>query len=200
MEHRIIAIGRKFGSGGHEVGMRAAQQLGIAFYDKELVALAAERGELNREKLEAFDEYPENRFLYEAVYEGNQRVPKGQSYSAVLFKLQSEVIRSISRREDAVIIGRCADHILRNRSNVKLMTAFITAPFCPRVERKQELEHLDYKKAEALVRKTDKMRSRYYRTYTGQPWGSQERFDLYLDAHDLGIEETVTQVVSAFLR
>ena len=105
MTHKIISIGRQFGSGGHEIGLEAAKELGIPCYDKELIALAAAHGELSHEKLAGFDERRENPWLYEAVYEGNHRVPKGQSFSEALYRLQSEVIRSIARREDAAILA-----------------------------------------------------------------------------------------------
>lgn len=198
MGHKIISIGRQFGSGGHEIGMETAERLGIACYDKELIALAAERGELRHEKLAGFDEKEENRWLYEAVYEGNHHVPKGQSYSSVLFKLQSEVIRAIARREDAVIVGRCADRILRDMADVKLLTVFISAPFDVRVQRKMELEHLSQKKAEALVRKTDQQRGAYYRSHTGMEWGKPDRFDFYLDTGEVGIQAAVDQIVAAY--
>ncbi len=200
MGHKIISIGRQFGSGGHEIGMEIAGRLGISCYDKELIALAAERGELRHEKLAGFDEKRENRWLYEAVYEGNRRVPKGQSYSSVLFKLQSEVIRAIAHREDAVIVGRCADYILRDRKDVQLLTVFIAAPFEIRVKRKMELEHLSQKKAEALVRKTDQQRSAYYRSYTGMEWGDPSQFDLYLDTGKCGIQAAADQIAAAYLK
>ena len=199
-EHRVISIGRQFGSGGHEIGLKTADWLGIRCYDKELIALAAAHGELSHEKLTAFDEKQENPWLYEAVYEGNHHVPKGQSFSAALYQLQSEVILSIAQREDAVIIGRCADQLLRNVQDVRLLTVFIAAPFTMRVERKMELERLERKKAEALVRKTDKQRGLYYQSHTGLEWGRRNAFDLYFDSHEQSKEAIVSAIMDAYSR
>lgn len=196
--HRIIAIGRQFGSGGHEIGLEAARRLGVECYDKQLIAMAAVHGDLNHEKLADLDEKRENPWLYEAVYEGNSHVPKGKSVSSVLFKLQSEVIQSIARREDAVIIGRCADQILRDTDGMRLLTVFIAAPFEIRVRRKMEQEHLGEKKAAALVRKADKQRSMYYQSHTGLQWGRHDGFDLYFDLQELGMEEIVRRILDAY--
>ena len=198
MAHKIISIGRQFGSGGHEIGAETARRLGVKCYDKELIAVAAAHGELNHEKLTGFDEKQENPWLYEAVYEGNHHVPKGRSFSAVLYQLQSEAIRAIAQREDAVIVGRCADQILREAGGVKLLTVFIAAPFRDRVERKMKLEGLDRKKAEALVRKADKQRELYYHSYTGLEWGRPDGFDLYFDSHEQNREEIIQGIMSAY--
>ncbi len=198
MGHKIISISRQFGSGGHEIGMEVAHRLGIECYDKQLIAMAAERGELDHDRLAKFDERQENPWLYEAVYDGNRRVPKGQSASRVLFKLQSEVIRLIARREDAVIIGRCSDVILRDVPDIALLTVFISAPIEERIARKMELEHIDQKQAEALVRKTDKQRSQYYKSYTGEDWGRMSRYDLPLDQSHFTMQKMIEQILCAY--
>lgn len=198
MEHRIISIGRQFGSGGHEIGKETADRLGIHCYDRELIVLAAAHGALSHTKLAGFDEKQENPWLYEAVYEGNHHVPKGQSFFSVLFKLQSDVIRSIARREDAVIVGRCADHILRGMAEVKLLTVFISAPFEARVSRKMELEHLSRKRAESLVKKADKQRSQYYQSRTGLEWGRRDGFDLYFDTQKQEKEAVISSILTAY--
>ncbi len=198
MGHKIISISRQFGSGGHEIGMLVARQLGIECYDKQLIAMAAKRGELGHERLAKFDERQENPWLYEAVYDGNHRVPKGQSVSRVLFKLQSEVIRLIARQENAVIIGRCSDMILRDVPDVTLLTVFISAPMEERITRKMELEHLSQKQAEALVRKTDKQRGQYYKAYTGENWGQASRYDLPLGKSRYTIQEMAEIIILAY--
>lgn len=197
MGHRIISIGRQFGSGGREIGLETARRLGIVCYDKELIALAAARGELDHRKLADYDEKKENPWLYEAVYEGNRHVPKGTSFSEALFRLQSDVIRTIAREEDAVIIGRCADELLREEE-VRLLRVFIAAPFADRVRRKMELEHLEQREAEALVRRTDKQRGQYYRAHTGLVWGERSRFDLYFDTGTQSREAILDAITAAY--
>lgn len=198
MKHKIISIGRQFGSGGHEIGAEIAASLGIGYYDKELIAMAAKRGELFYDRLARFDERQENPWLYEGIYEGNSNVPRGQSVSAVLFKLQSDVIRMIAKKKNAVIMGRCSDFILRDMEDVSLLTVFISAPFDMRVARKMELEKLSWKKAESLVKKTDKQRSQYYKSYTGIEWGQAEHFDLYFDCGVQSKYDIIETVIRAY--
>ncbi|MDL2259052.1 cytidylate kinase-like family protein [Eubacteriales bacterium OttesenSCG-928-K08] len=197
MAGTIIAISRQFGSGGREIGLAVAHQLGIPCYDKELIALAAKHGELDQTRLADFDEKKESPWLYSVLYEGNDNVAKGEPVSAVLFKLQSEIIRTIAQTENAVIIGRCADHILRD-SGAKLLTVFIAAPFDERVKRKMELEQLDQKHTEALVRKTDKQRRLYYQSNTNWRWGDASHFDLYFDSCTNSKDEIVNQIVNSY--
>ena len=113
MAHKILTIGRQLGSGGRELGERTAEALGIPFFDQNLISMAAERGDLAESYLARFDEKKHNPWMYEMVTGGNKHVPKGAPLQEALFKLQSDVIRHISKRTDAVIIGRCADYILR---------------------------------------------------------------------------------------
>lgn len=196
MTHRIIALGRQFGSGGREIGLMCARRLGIPCYDRELITLAARRGDLEHEKLAPFDERKENPWLYEAVYRGNHHVRRGQSASAVLYQLQSAVIREIARREDAVIIGRCADQVLRGEA--ELLTVFIRAPLAWRVRRKMEQEGLDRRETEALVRRMDRQRRAYYQAYTGLTWGDPARFDLCLDSSEETLEGCAARITAAY--
>lgn len=197
MGHRIITIGRQFGSGGHEIGAEVARRLGIECYDKQLITMAAKRGALNHERLGAFDERQESPWLYEGIYEGNHRVQRGQPISEVLFRLQSDVIRSIARREDAVIIGRCADFVLREALDTELLTVFIVAPFENRVQRKMRLEGIGQKRAESLVRKMDRQRGKYYKAHSGLEWGDPQKFDLYFDSGIHSPEKIIDGIVKA---
>ena len=198
MSHKIISVGRQFGSGGHEIGWKTAQRLGVPCYDKELITLAALRGKMDPEWTADFDEQPPNPWLYEAAYNANGELPVGKSVSAVLFNLQSEVIRAIADREDAVIMGRCANHVLREERDVSLLSVFIAAPFEDRVKRKMGLMNMGQRKAEKLVRQTDQRRAAYYRTYTGAEWGRQEGYDLYFDSSRQGEEEIVERILAAW--
>ena len=123
MAHKIITISRQFGSGGREIGMLVAERLGIKCYDKELIAMAAEHGDLEYKRLRKLDEKTDNPWYYEVIYDGNHNVSKGKTASVVLFNLESAVIKNIARTEDAVIVGRCADYILKD-TDTKLLTVF----------------------------------------------------------------------------
>ena len=132
MEKRVvITIGRKFGSGGHVVGELLATALQIPYYNNELINLAAKRGELDKKDMEKFDEKKSNPFLFEGNFAGNQYAPKGEPMEDVLFKLQSDVIKNIANKSDAVIIGRCADFVLEEKDGylpeINVLSVFITS-------------------------------------------------------------------------
>lgn len=195
MPHRILTIGRRFGSGGREVGERTAERLGIPFFDQNLISLAAERGDLAEEYLNRFDEKKHNPWMYEMVTGGNRHVPRGASTSEALFKLQSDVIRHIAKKTDAVLIGRCADFVLE-KTDAKVLSVFVTAPFEVCLERKLRQENLSEKEMAALIRKTDKQRGKYYEFYTGRPWGVPESYELFLDSGNQSLEEIAKLLAS----
>ena len=106
----------------------------------------------------------------------------------------------IAGQEDAVIMGRCADHVLRGEQDVRLLSVFIAAPFPDRVERKMGLLRISRRKAEKLVRQTDERRAKYYRTYTGMEWGRKDGYDLYFDSSIQSEEEIVEGILDAWGR
>lgn len=127
MGNRIISISRQFGSGGHEVAVKTADLLGIRVYERELIRLACEYGELSEKTLSPSDEKATNPYLFQTVHEGNHHVLRGKPTSEVLFALQSHEIRRIARHEECVFVGRCADYVLRGE-DVRLLTVFVAAP------------------------------------------------------------------------
>ena len=161
MANRIICIGRQFGSGGHEIAVKTANQLGIKVYERELIRLACEYGELSEKAMSAADEKATNPYLFQTVHEGNYHVLRGRPTSEVLFALQSHEIRRLAKREECVFVGRCADFVLREQ-DVRLLRVFISAPEEHRVARKMEQERLSHNQAVQLVRKMDKQRKKYY--------------------------------------
>ena len=196
--NKIICIGREFGSGGHEIGIRAAAQLGMKVYEKELLRLACRFGEVAEKTLAHSDEAATNPYLFQGVYEGNYHVVRGLPTSEVLFSLQSHEIERIAQRESCVIVGRCADYVLRERSDVKLLRIFVTAPFNKRVARKMAQEKLAHEEAVCLVKKMDKQRKKYYDGYTGQTWGDPHYYDLKLDSAQLGIDGAVNAILQHY--
>ena len=197
MANRIICIGRQFGSGGHEIAVKTANQLGIKVYERELIRLACEYGELSEQLLSPADEKATNPYLFQTVHEGNYHVLRGKPTSEVLFALQSHEIRRLAKREECVFVGRCADFVLKDR-DVRLLRVFISAPEEQRVARKMEQEHLSYNRALRLVHKMDKQRKTYYETYTGQIWGAPQFHDLCLDTSQLSITECAQLIAAKF--
>ena len=197
MENRIICISRQFGSGGHEIAVRTADLLGIRVYERELIRLACEYGELSEKTLSSSDERATNPFLFQTVHEGNYHVLRGKPTSEVLFALQSHEIRRIAKKEDCVFVGRCADFVLRGR-DVKLLRVFVSAPEEYRIARKMAQEKLTRDQAIRLIRKMDKQRRKYYESYTGQTWGAEANYDLCINASLTPPEEAAAHIAARF--
>ncbi len=189
MGNCVIALGRQFGSGGREIGRKLSEALGIAYYDRELISLAAQRAEVQEEVFAERDEKAGNPWLFHGFYEGGPKVRQGESAEDILFQMQSEVILELAEKENCIIVGRCADYVLRQRDR-ECLSLFICAPFDWRVHHRMELENTDERTAAALVEKTDKQREKYYTHYTGCPWGLPENYDLCINSARLGIDRT----------
>ena len=186
MEDKIIlTIGRQFGSGGREIGQRLAQELGIAYYDSELISEAARQSGLCEEVFQKADERAASGLSYAftmgySSFMGGAFAP----YNSVLsndglFKLQSDAIRRLAERS-CVMVGRCADYILRD--DPACLSIFIHSSVENRLQR--ILSRQGGTKAEAceLMEKKDKQRAAYYNYYTNKTWGMAASYDLCIDA------------------
>lgn len=189
MGNRVIALGRQFGSGGREIGRKLSDALGFGYYDRELISLAAQRAEVDERVFEEKDERASSPWLFKGFYDGGPRVQQGRSAEDVLFQMQSEVILELAAKENCIIVGRCADHVLESRG-LNCLSLFICAPFQWRVRHRMAIEHIDEKAAAAAVEKFDKQREKYYSHYTGRPWGLPENYDLCVNSARLGIDRT----------
>ena len=197
MGNRIICIGREFGSGGHEIAVRAAEQLGIKVYEKNLVHLACKYGELAVKTLEASDEKATNPYLFQTVHEGNYHVARGLPTSEVLFKLQSHEIKRIAKKESCIFVGRCADHVLKD-TDAQVLSVFVSAPTENRIRRKMEQESLSHLRAKSTVRKMDLQRKEYYEHYTGKSWGKPKNYDLFINTGEVSIEQAANMIIEKF--
>ena len=183
----IITIGRQYGSGGKEIGQKLADALGIPFYDKELLTVAAERSGFCEEMFVSHDEKPTNSLLYSLVMGsyGRDNLPLNHK----LFLAQFDAIRSIADQGPCVIIGRCADYALEDYANV--INVFIHADLKKRVQRAVASYGIEEKNAEETVNKIDKGRANYYNFYSNKKWGSIESYHLTIDSGVVGIDNTV---------
>lgn len=190
----VITIGRQFGSGGREVGEKLAKQLGIPYFDKELILLAAQKSGMSPEILEEADEKATSNFWYSM----SLGIPSHSPHSAYfyempvndkLFLLQSEVIENAANNGPCVIVGRCADYVLRDHPNCAHV--YVHADDSFRVKRIAALHSLDLPKAEELMRKTDKNRRSYYNYYTDKKWGDARNYHLCIDSSILGTDAAV---------
>lgn len=190
----IITIARQYGSGGREIGERIATALGIPKYDKELITEAASRGDLDPGVIQKADETAANSLLYTLAM-GSNVFGTAMSFgykmpiNDKLFLLQSDVIKSYAKEGSCVIIGRCADYVLRDEPN--LLRVFIYGDLEHRQQRVLE-RHKDVKPSQAIdiINKTDKRRASYYNFYTGNKWGKYDNYDIAINSSTLGIEGT----------
>jgi len=199
MEKRVvITIGRKFGSGGHVVGELLSTALAIPYYNNELINLAVKRGELDKKGMEKFDEKKANPFLFEGNFKGNQYAPKGEAMEDVLYKLQSDVIKNIAAKSDAVIIGRCADFVLEEKDGYKpeinVLSIFIDAPMELRIQRVKSYFDFDDKDAIKIIKKRDKQRKAYYESHTKRKWADKSSYEYYFNSEDLSINDIAKEV------
>lgn len=197
MGNKIIAIGREYGSGGHKVGQILAQKLMIPYYDNELIYLAAQKGGIDQQRFAPYDEKKYNPLLFEVNYSGNENVIPGLSMSETLYDLQSKVIKDIADITNAVIVGRCADYVLRN-SKAKVISVFIGAPLENRIERVKALEGFDEKAAATMIKKKDKKRKSYYEYYTNKKWGQPESYELFFDSSKMDLNEIANQIAKVY--
>ena len=188
----IITIGRQFGSGGKEVGIRVAKELGIPCYDEELLQAAAKKSGLCEKIFENFDERPKS-LLYSIAMDSYMfSLPgtgAGDSLEQQVYLATFDTIRHLAEEGPCVLIGRCADYALADNPN--RLSLFIYAPMDVRIKRVAERQNLTPEKAKALIIKTDKRRASYYEYYSSQKWGAVESYDYCLDSSYLGIGRTV---------
>lgn len=188
----IITIGRQFGSGGKEIGIRVAKELGIPFYDKEILQETAKKSGLCEKILENFDERPKS-LLYSIAMDSYMfALPgtgAGDSLEQQVYLATFNTIRQIAKQGPCVIIGRCADYALADDPNH--LSIFIHAPLEDRIRRVAERQNLPPEKARALIGKTDKRRASYYEYYSSQRWGAVDSYDFCLNSSYLGLGGTV---------
>ena len=191
MKRTIITISREYGSGGRLIGKKLAELLEIPFYDRELIALAAKKSGLREEIFEHADERTSGSFLYSiALGMCPSAIPldnlDNMPLSDRAFFIQSDVIRDIAKQGSCVIVGRCADYILREDPDA--VHVFIHAPIEARVERATTLYALEAHKARAAVQRMDKRRSAYHEYYAGERFGDADLYDLSFDSSKLDID------------
>ncbi|MGE4453969.1 MAG: AAA family ATPase [Sphaerochaeta sp.] len=195
----VFTIGRQFGSGGRQVGKNLAEKLGIPFYDKELIAISAQDSGLSEALFSNADEKATSSIFYSLVM-GNYPMASGalgvteMPLNDQLFLIQSKTIKRLASEGPCVIVGRCADYILREMENT--LNIFIHADLMNRTERAIRVYEVEEKKAEDVCLKTDKQRANFYNYYSDRKWGMCRTYDLSLDSGKLGIDGCVDQIIN----
>lgn len=195
----IITIGRQFGSGGREIGEVLAKKLNIPFYDKELISLAAKESGMDTEVFNNVDERATNSLLYSlsmglysfgSNFSNSNELPVNDR----LYILQHQIIKKLASEGPCVIVGRCADYVLKDFDNC--VNVFIHADMEYRKKRAVEIHDVKKNKAEQIVNKTDKVRANYYGFYSGQKWGFAQNYDLCIDSSKLTTDQAVALIES----
>ena len=182
----VIAIGRQFGSGGHNMGKVLAEKLGYDFYDAEIIQMTAGTTGYTPEFIKKNEEIMTNSLLYDLVnqmYLNTDR--QDEAPKDKIFEAECQVVRDLAKKGNCVIVGRCADYVLRNSANC--LKVFFSAPLESRIKRVARRQNISEKEARAVVQKNEKLRADNYRYYTRRMWGAAGNFDLSLNT-DLGEE------------
>lgn len=193
----IITISRQYGSGGRIIAQLVAKQLGYQYYDRQLIDRVAEESGFSTHCITETGEYATSASsLLFSLSVANSMGQGGMSLYDNIYLAQSKVIRRIADEgENAVIVGRCADYILRERENC--LHVFLHASVESRLRRAAEEYGENDARSEKFIRDKDKRRNVYYRTYTGQSWGDAKNYHLTLDTGLLGIETCAELIVRA---
>ncbi len=190
--NQIITIGREFGSGGRELGKRLSDLLGYAYYDKEIINEIAKRTQLAESYVQRIVEHKDGVFFPITI--GRTLHPTASAtvndLVTTVYTEQANVLREMAEKSDCIIVGRCADYILREHHPLRL---FVYADMESKMERcrqkKEDGECLTDRQLKKKIRLVDKNRAHYYRYYTGQVWGKHENYDLCINTSSVSVKE-----------
>jgi cytidylate kinase len=197
----IITISRQYGSGGHDIGKALADKLGIPFCDKELISIAAKESGVSPEVFNDVDEKATNSLLYSL---STGLYSYGNNFSSIgdlpvndrLYILQHKIIKDLADKGSFVVVGRCADYVLKG--NPKVINVFIYADIESRVKRALERNEIDPARAKQAVQKADKRRANYYSFYSGKKWGLADNYDLCINTTHISTEQAA-DIISEYL-
>ena len=185
----VITISREYGSGGRAIGERLAKELGIPYYNKELILMAAKESGLSEEYIKKTEQIKSTSFLY-GLYMGAQQLPMNDQ----IFLVQSKIIRQIAEEGPCVIVGRCADYVLRERKD--LLNVFIHAPLEYRAQRAKEVYEKQAGNMEDFVKKKDKKRASFYNYFSQNKWGDARHYHLAISS-EYGVDFAVSVIKHA---
>lgn len=199
--NKIITISRQYGSGGREIGKKLAEQLDIPFYDNEIITRAAKESGFAEAAFHRAEQKATNSLLYSIAMGLNSYGSQDFGYSNLslddrIYLAQSEVIHNLADEGPCVIVGRCADYVLRNHKNI--VNIFIWASIESRVKRAVESYQMPEHKAAEQILKIDKRRANYYNYHANEKWGRADNYHLSIKSDFLGIDKTV-ETIKEFL-
>ena len=199
MDNIVITIARQYGSGGKTVGKMVADELGIPFYSRDILRMASEESGISEGLFgEADEKLRKNRLLRfkTNIYDGALLPPESEDFVSDrnLFNYQAKIIKQLAETESCVIVGRCADFVLRNYPNVMSVFVHADEDFC--YERAMERNSMTPREMKKFITKVDKFRGDYYHYYTGRDWSDARNYDLCLDCGKLGFEKCKEEIMA----
>lgn len=197
----IITISRNYGAGAGEIGRQLAADLGIPFYDKEIIHLASKSSGIDPSILEKNDERPGGKMLYRIIKTLKPPANDTESDDPFIrdektFRYESEIIRQLAEQESCIIVGRCADYLLKDHPDAAHVFIHANEEF--RLRRMSRMLQLPDSEVLKILRKTDRVRQAYYNYFTGNEWHNALNYDLTLDTGVLGIPNSI-QLIKDYL-
>ncbi len=200
MAGQVITIGRQCGSGGHTIGEQIAERLDIPFYDRELIEMTAKESGLGKEFIEDRGEHRNSSMLYNLVknLSYSHSMPSGNSeyLQDEIFFAQRKIITDLAAKGPCVIVGRCADSILKEAGNS--LNVYIYAEKTFKAEHLMERNHVSFEEAVREMERLDKRRASHYKYYTDQEWGQAQNYHLCLDSSLMGIEKCISIICDIY--
>lgn len=195
-DHLVICISRTQGSAGNDIGFELADELKINYYDVEIFDQVLKRLEADRDEVNDAENFVEfNKYTKKKRLSLKERFREFNRYhglnkqDAVFFNM-SDLICNLAKTEDCIIMGRCADMILKN-NHIPHISLFISAPFSVRTQHIKEVRNMNLKQAVRFLKKMDRQHRKYYEFYTGEKWGKPENYDLCINSANYGMKETI---------
>ena len=202
--HYVITIERQYGSGGRLTGERLAKELGIHFYDEEILKMTSETSAIGGQYFRLADEKAGNKLLYRIVTslkpDLSEPAKTGHRITSPenLFRFQSSVIRQLASSESCIIVGRCGNYVLQDQLE-DVIRIFVYAEMPTRIERVMEVDKVDEAEAIRRIRRIDKERTEYHRYFTGREWMDMENYDLPINASRISYDQMI-ELIKGYLR
>ena len=196
----VITVSRMYGSGGRTIAEMLSKKLGIPFYDRDLIKLASEESGINESLFVNSDEKAKAgvlSLLIKDIYDNNEVLPpssKDYTSEKNLFNIQASLIKKLADSESCIIVGRCAEHILKDYDNV--LSVFIHAPMEYCIETAAKVKNLPFKGLEDFISKDNRRKEEYHLAHTGKAWTDARNYDLCLDSSKLGFDRCVEEIIS----
>ena len=202
MDNHVITIARSYGSGGRKMGKLLAKELGYEYYDREILRIASDVSGISEELFTQVDEQHKRMPLFRIareLYTGEVIPPDSDDFisNENLFRYQAKIIRELASTRNCVIVGRCANYILRGRENV--INVFVTAPVVDCVRRVMQSDGLSLEEAEKKIKRIDKRRADYFKYFTGRQWHDAALYDLCLNTGHMSDQQCV-EIVRAYIK